>query len=100
LCAHCGESLVGRGQIVYTFGDLPGKPAVGWHIDGIVSARACFKYEKSMFARPLDEQRTAWKAGQPVIIDELAKIEARGPGRVVRTSAKCQVPSASPRVAP
>ena len=66
MCAYCGKSLVRKGRLLAHYGDLPGKPDVGWHT------------EKCMTADPLCKPMTG--NGEDII----AGIAKRGKNRVVR----------------
>lgn len=85
-CAHCGEPLRGRANIRYGWDMLPGRPEIGWH----AGDAPCW-----------DQDERARTVGGPAArLAAVAEIEARGPGRVVRSAAsRRRVPPVSVPVA-
>ena len=82
LCAGCGKSLAGRGQIRMSWGGIAGNPEVGWHA---YAGAECFKKEtlRPELIRDLKEDSEHHDAVRRM----LSVIQRRGPGRVVANKA-------------
>lgn len=73
-CAFCGEPLRRRANIRYHWDMLPGRPEIGWHADDDPNC-----WDQDTRARTV--------GGRAARLAAAAEIEARGPGRVVRSAA-------------
>lgn len=88
VCARCGKPFGRKGGVFMSFGRIPGRPEIAFHIG---ESGDCFDQEVAEQDSILHLSKWASQREEVVdrttVIDRLRLIEQRGPGRLVANRA-------------